>query len=90
MQKIKQGFCLSMNAGLACRPFTNAAAMALVNALSQTLTTVTISGINLVNVTQASLYMGAHWTPNSGLASLQLLSQCRLLKLQELQAHIEP
>lgn len=35
-----------------CRPFSNAAAETLVSSLSQTLTTVTISGINIVNVTQ--------------------------------------
>ena len=37
-----------------CRPFSNAAASALVNTLAQTLTTVTISGINIVNVTEVS------------------------------------
>jgi len=41
-----------MFTSLWCRPFSDSSASALVNSLSQVLTTVTISDINVVNVTQ--------------------------------------
>ena len=46
--------------GMFCRPFSNAAAETLVSSLSQTLTTVTISGINIVNVTQVGCLIDAY------------------------------
>lgn len=50
----------SVPAMFLCRPWTNAYSQVLVNTLSQTLTTVQTSGINILNVTQASILLICH------------------------------